>query len=278
MEFSDLIHFLENTCNELNSRFFSPREIEPLGIEGVTGRISDIDSFGLNCTGLSTLSDAAAEKTIRDVIRRYTERSKNFCWLVGPSSKPDNLGALLEKFNFVHLPVASMAGMSMHIEKCNLKARDGVIINKEPLTRLTDYIDLMESAYGFGETSESFAIRSKLIANSGDRGDLYTASLENSDAPLAYGVSIYYEKEKTVILQGAGTLPDFRGKGIYTSLVAARMNDAKKSGMETAVIQAIKSTSMPICQKIGFQKLCDIDVYAYGYCNLEHLRRVLSTI
>ena len=276
MNTSSLKAFIDMTCNETNSRFSEHGEIEPLGIEGVTGRISSIDSFALNCVGHSTLTEEAAEETIKKVINRYAERSKNFTWIVGPSSSPINLGDMLEKSGLIKVDPNCMAGMYMPVSGPLPEANEEVIIEKKGISKLHEYAALAASAYGFGESPDAHYIRSKLIANSGDHGDLYLAFYGGSDEPVAYGVSVYYEKERIVILQGSATIRKFRGKGIYTSLVAARMKDAKLMGMETAVIQAIKSTSMPICQKIGFQKISDIDLYAYGLANEEHLRRVMS--
>lgn len=242
----------------------------------MTGRISGIDSFALNCVGHSALTEEVAEETIKKVINRYLEKSKNFTWLVGPSSSPLNLGNMLEKFGLIKVDPNCMAGMYMPVNKPLPNANEEVIIEKKDISKLPEYAVLMASAYGFGESPDAHSIRSKLITNSGDHGDLYLAFYGGRDQPVAYGVSVYYEKESIVILQGSATIGKFRGKGIYTSLVSARLRDAKLMGIETAVIQAIKSTSMPISQKIGFQKISDIDLYAYGYANEEHLRRVMS--
>ncbi len=278
MNSDSLIAFIDKTCNETISRFVSAGEVEPLEINGITGRISNIDSYGLNCVGLSKLSGESAEVVIRKVIACYSERKKNFTWLVGPSSSPHNLGSLLEKNGLIKIPQVCMSGMYAHLKELKVKGNEDVRVEKKPISKITEYADLLASAYGFGESVEAFAIRSKLIVHSGDGGNLYLAFLENKDNPVAYGVSIYYEKEKVVILQGSGTVGAFRRKGIYTKLVAARIADACDMGMETAVIQAINSTSMPICQKIGFQKISDIDLYAYGKANEEHMKRAMSQL
>jgi hypothetical protein len=278
MNSESLIAFIDKTCNETISRFVSPGEVEPLEINGITGRISNIDSYGLNCVGLSKLSGESAEVVIRKVIACYSERKKNFTWLVGPSSSPHNLGSLLEKNGLIKIPQVCMSGMYAHLKELKVKGNEDVRVEKKPISKITEYADLLASAYGFGESVEAFAIRSKLIVHSGDGGNLYLAFLENKDNPVAYGVSVYYEKEKVVILQGSGTVGAFRRKGIYTKLVAARIADACDMGMETAVIQAINSTSMPICQKIGFQKISDIDLYAYGKANEEHMKRAMSQL
>lgn len=278
MNSDSLIAFIDKTCNETISRFVSPGEVEPLEINGITGRISNIDSYGLNCVGLSKLSGESAEDVIRKVIACYSERKKNFTWLVGPSSSPHNLGSLLEKNGLIKIPQVCMSGMYAHLKELKVKGNEDVTVEKKPISKITEYADLLASAYGFGESVGAFAIRSKLIVHSGDGGNLYLAFLENKDNPVAYGVSVYYEKEKVVILQGSGTVGAFRRKGIYTKLVAARIADACDMGMETAVIQAINSTSMPICQKIGFQKISDIDLYAYGKANEEHMKRAMSQL
>lgn len=278
MNSDSLIAFIDKTCNETISRFVSPGEVEPLEINGITGRISNIDSYGLNCVGRSKLSGESAEDVIRKVIACYSERKKNFTWLVGPSSSPHNLGSLLEKNGLIKIPQVCMSGMYAHLKELKVKGNEDVRVEKKPISKITEYADLLASAYGFGESVEAFAIRSKLIVHSGDGGNLYLAFLENKDNPVAYGVSVYYEKEKVVILQGSGTVGAFRRKGIYTKLVAARIADACDMGMETAVIQAINSTSMPICQKIGFQKISDIDLYAYGKANEEHMKMAMSQL
>lgn len=278
MNSESLIAFIDKTCNETISRFVSPGEVEPLEINGITGRISNIDSYGLNCVGLSKLSGESAEVVIRKVIACYSERKKNFTWLVGPSSSPHNLGSLLEKNGLIKIPQVCMSGMHAHLKELKVKGNEDVTVEKKPISKITEYADLLASAYGFGESVEAFAIRSKLIVHSGDGGNLYLAFLENKDNPVAYGVSVYYEKEKVVILQGSGTVGAFRRKGIYTKLVAARIADACDMGMETAVIQAINSTSMPICKKIGFRKISDIDLYAYGKANEEHMKRAMSQL
>ncbi|MGP6207878.1 hypothetical protein ACNF42_07630 [Cuniculiplasma sp. SKW3] len=262
----------------MNSRFYEHGVLESIGIEGVSGRISNVDSFALNCVGLANIPEEICEDVIEKVIERYYNRGKNFTWLVGPSSSPDSLGKLLEKHGLIKIPQVGMAGMYAELKGLEIKGNEEVMIEKIPISRLPEYANLLSNAYGFGETEEGFTIRSKLVANSGDGGELYLAFLGRYDQPVAYGVSIYYMKEKILILQGSGTLNQFRGKGIYTSLVSSRIEGARKKGLEIAVIQAIRSTSMPICQKLGFEKISDIELYAYGKSNEEHLERVMSKI
>ena len=57
-------------------------------------------------------------------------------------------------------------------------------------------------------------------------------------------------------LYGGGTLPAFRGRGHYRSLVAARARDALASGAKFLQVDALP-TSRPILERLGFLHLTD---------------------
>lgn len=60
-------------------------------------------------------------------------------------------------------------------------------------------------------------------------------------------------------LGGAGTLPEFRGRGAYTALVRARWDAAVERGTPALVIQA-GAMSLPILERLGFQSVGDIEI------------------
>ncbi len=55
-------------------------------------------------------------------------------------------------------------------------------------------------------------------------------------------------------LWGGGTLPEFRGAGIYRALVAARAERARSRGYRYLTVDA-RETSRPILERNGFQPL-----------------------
>ena len=67
-----------------------------------------------------------------------------------------------------------------------------------------------------------------------------------------------------VVMQGAATLGEHRGHGIYTAMVAARVADARALGKEAAVLQGDRKTSAPICVKLGFAEVCSVDLYVWA--------------
>jgi predicted GNAT family acetyltransferase len=65
-------------------------------------------------------------------------------------------------------------------------------------------------------------------------------------------------------LRGAGVLPDYRRKGVYSNLVATRCRLALEQGAEIAVAHGRVDTSGPILKARGFERAGD-----YVYYQLE---------
>ena len=59
-------------------------------------------------------------------------------------------------------------------------------------------------------------------------------------------------------------MKEHRGKAIYTTLLTHRMPDAHDHGARAAVIQAVKSTSAPICRRLGFTEICNLEFYTWS--------------
>ncbi|MCI4370730.1 MAG: GNAT family N-acetyltransferase, partial [Thermoplasmata archaeon] len=58
-------------------------------------------------------------------------------------------------------------------------------------------------------------------------------------------------------LWGGGTAPEFRGRGVYRSLVAARAELARRRGFRYLTVDA-RETSRPILERLGFTALDSI--------------------
>ncbi len=81
---------------------------------------------------------------------------------------------------------------------------------------------------------------------------LFTAEVDGATVACAAGLSI--PEHRIVALFGAGTLTEFRGRGLQTALLRRRMEAARKAGCEYAVIVTLGgTTSMRNAQRLGFQ-------------------------
>jgi Acetyltransferase (GNAT) domain len=64
-----------------------------------------------------------------------------------------------------------------------------------------------------------------------------------------------YPGRRGLLLDGAATLPQARGRGAYRALVAARWQEAVARRTPALVVQA-QETSRPILERLGFEVVC----------------------
>jgi predicted GNAT family acetyltransferase len=94
-------------------------------------------------------------------------------------------------------------------------------------------------------------------------GRHYLAFLAGVERPVAVASMFPFPTSPIAVMQGAATLSAYRGKGVYTALMATRLADARALGMEAAILQADRRTSAPICANLGFEEVCSIDLYVW---------------
>lgn len=81
---------------------------------------------------------------------------------------------------------------------------------------------------------------------------LYVADVDGATVACAAGLII--PEHRIVALFGAGTLPEFRRRGLQTTLLRCRMQAAQKAGCEYAVIVTQGgTTSMRNAERLGFR-------------------------
>ncbi len=72
--------------------------------------------------------------------------------------------------------------------------------------------------------------------------------------PVACGTGLVIPEHKVFALCGAGTLAQFRGRGLQTALLRARMQAAVKAGCEYAVVVTQGgTTSQRNAERLGFR-------------------------
>ncbi len=80
----------------------------------------------------------------------------------------------------------------------------------------------------------------------------FVATVEGN--PVACGVGLVIPEHKVFALCGAGTLAQFRGRGVQTALLRARMAAAVQAGCEYAVVVTQGgSTSQRNAERLGFR-------------------------
>jgi GNAT superfamily N-acetyltransferase len=72
------------------------------------------------------------------------------------------------------------------------------------------------------------------------------------EQPVSYSRIDFPRNNPFASIWGGSTLPDYRGRGLYSALIAARLQEAEKRGYQYLTVDANPETSMPILQKLGF--------------------------
>jgi hypothetical protein len=116
------------------------------------------------------------------------------------------------------------------------------------------------SAVGFGSTVEDSRVFHRMIALSAPAviTRTYVAFLDGVEHPVACGYVTYFPDRPIALLCGGATLPEYRGKGVYRTMLAHRLSDIRRDGIDSVIVLADQRTSSPICVRNGFVKLCEL--------------------
>ena len=227
-----------------------PGRLEPLSVPGVVGRITPLSHPIANLVGMADLAPAAVDRTIDAVAAAYG--TKLFGWITGPLTRPSDLATRLRARDFGGpAEIAGMALTDLAAPIAGAAATIREVSRDEALAQS----EMVGRAYGLPTDVARLFLEIYFAAN-GPRCRGYFAYADG--APVAWGFLVYLDRP-VVLLGGAGTLPEHRGRGLYTALVARRLADARADGRTAAVIQADRETSAPICAKLGFRELCSLE-------------------
>jgi len=238
-----------------------PGRVEWLNIPGLRGRISAGSDLFANLAGASTLDGVSADATVHQVYDLFAGQNKEFGWVVGPLSTPADLPRRLEGAG---LELAEeMAGMILTDLSVPIRVNPAVRIREASPADLEPASFLLASALGIPPDGAHLITEALLLSQGTIRGRVYLAYLENGPEPVGYASMVYLPGQPVVALYCAATQEAYRGQGVYTSLVARRLEDAYRDGFRAAVIQAVRETSAPICRKLGFAEIGGLEWYAW---------------
>jgi GNAT superfamily N-acetyltransferase len=179
-----------------------------------------------------------------------------FVWSLGPSSTPVDIGARLSEAGAVPMPGFETAAC-MVLTRPPSVTRD---VEVRALTTLDEHeraADLSAEAFGWGDEhrdAQKATIRAHWEQR--DRARRATFGAFADDELVAFGISSY--TDHGVYLDGGATLPQARGRGAYSALVAARWDDAVRRGTPALVVQA-GPMSAPILERLGFESVATVE-------------------
>lgn len=212
-----------------------------------------------NLVGVSTLTEADADAVIAQVQDFFAKRHHTVGWWVNPPSTPSDLVSRLEVAGFSK--VIEQAGQVLTNLGRDIKVNPAVTVRQATHEDRDDLIRLYTTAY---PVPEEMAVVFTDVVPLAAGGRHYLAFLDGVEGPVSVASMFPFPNSTVAVMQGAATLSEYRGNGVYTALMAKRLADARALGMEAAILQADRTTSAPICANLGFEEGCGIDLYAWG--------------
>jgi len=234
---------------------------EDLGIKGVRGRVTDLSHPLANMVGMANIAPDDVPATLKMVRSRYSGGRKAYGWVTGPLTRPHDLGERLVGSGLTKAD--EMAGMVLTDLAVPITVDPAIEIREATLHEAQAASAMMARAYDMPEEVARFFNVLLAMVDGKVRNRGYFAFVDGGTEPVAWSYLVYLPDSPIVLLGGAATVPEHRGRGIYSALVAKRLADARADGRSAAVIQAVRSTSAPICAKLGFREVCALEFYAW---------------
>jgi GNAT superfamily N-acetyltransferase len=204
---------------------------------------------------------AQADDRIQEALAFFRERHRPFVWHVSPSSAPADLGVRLERAGLVLEQKTRLLVAELPVQ--GLRVNDHVRIVD---TRTSDEVEarlrFAWPAWTDEEIQSETKERMRSLELYGERAGFLLAYL--GDAAVADASWRDSTDGRTVYLIGAGTRDEHRGKGIYQTLTAYRLDHALARGCRYAIIQARMDTSMPILLRRGFRDVGETSVFSWA--------------
>jgi GNAT superfamily N-acetyltransferase len=221
--------------------------------------ISDIPFIYFNAVVRAQLAPENVEATIEAATSRCRSRNVPLLWLIGPATRPANLGAYLEAHGVNY--ARDSIGMAADLLALNgdLPAPPSLTIEQvSDVETLRQWSHMVCGVFGWPEFVEhawvDFFARVSLDARLPLHcylGRLDGEPVATSYVILAAGVAGIY---------GVSTAPEARRQGIGAAIVSAPLREARALGYRVGILHA-SEMGFSVYHRIGFREYCRIGYY-----------------
>jgi GNAT superfamily N-acetyltransferase len=173
-------------------------------------------------------------------------------WWVGERTTPADLATRLEALGLEADDPPQMTTLTIEREPAGTPA-----VEVRRVESLEDYLTALEIDWEAFEVAEAEREERRVAAGAAwplivadGRSSVYLAQLDGRS--VGFGRAVF--APWAALLLGGATLPEARGRGVYTALVHARWRETVARGVPRIVVSA-GPMSAPILQKLGFERL-----------------------
>jgi GNAT superfamily N-acetyltransferase len=208
---------------------------------------------GMNEVSLSVLEDGEADSIIDATVAQYRGLGISFRWSVAPGSAPSDLGERLARRGLARTAGMCMASLTRDPPQVS---HGSIRVEEVSPARVDEFTALAADAWQVDR--EPLLRLNRAVVEHPEHGQrLYLATFDGQPVATA-AIALF---ERSAYLMSGVVLPEFRRRGVYRALVAARMRAARERGIGLVTCHAREQTSAPLLARMGFVSVCRYAVY-----------------
>ncbi|XHM94884.1 GNAT family N-acetyltransferase [Peterkaempfera sp. SMS 1(5)a] len=200
----------------------------------------------------SDLDDVTADAAIAAQVDHFTSLGREFEWKLYTHDTPADLSGRLLAAGFSPEPAETLLVAEITALKADAELPDGIRLL--PVTDASGVhlaADVHEQAFG----TDAGRLRHRLLAQLSRRPETFSMAVAMAgDVPVCAARMELHPGTDFAGLWGGGTVPSWRGRGIYRALVAHRARIAAEAGYRYLQVDA-SDESRPILERLGFTPL-----------------------
>lgn len=208
---------------------------------------------GMSFILYSRLDEADVDAVIEEQVAYFSENDQRFEWKVYDHDTPADLKERLVAHGFE--PEDPDAVMVLDVQEAPPVLLEPVTADVRALTerdQLDDVITVLEAVWGgdFSWVTERLGSHLEVPGYL----NVYVAYAGADDEPACAGWIYFYSNSQFAGLWGGSTVSEYRKQGLYTAVLAARVQEAMRRGYRFLTIDA-SPMSRPIVARHGFKLL-----------------------
>jgi GNAT superfamily N-acetyltransferase len=212
--------------------------------------------------------ESEVDERIEEVLEFFRGRLQAFVWLVADGSTPGSLPQRLEERGFIRELEGRRLLVALPIT--GLRVRSDLVIEEAlDRRRMEDTLRVDHPDWNIARLRPYVDDRMRRVGT-----DWHAAVAYLDGRPVGSARWFVHRSLHAVEFMGAETLAAYRNRGVYSSLVAFRVDHAANEGCVAAGIIADSRTSAPILLKRGFQDFGGASFYLWPLSHFERYVRV----